>query len=101
MIDIKTLHKEDDKFYAEDNGEIIEISEMFPIEEWDDPIAFKMSNIRGYEPMTAKELDTEEKQDSRLNDSSYYIEEKFVAATNSLSFGKIMPAEFKIFTVIK
>ena len=30
-----------------------------------------------------------------------YIEEKFVAATNSLSFGKIMPAEFKIFTVIK
>ena len=30
-----------------------------------------------------------------------YNEEKFVAATNSLSFGKIMPAEFKIFTVIK
>ena len=30
-----------------------------------------------------------------------YAEEKFVAATNSLSFGKIMPAEFKIFTVIK
>lgn len=30
-----------------------------------------------------------------------YIEEKFVAATNSLSFGKIMPAEFKFFTVIK
>lgn len=30
-----------------------------------------------------------------------YAEEKFVAATSSLSFGKIMPAEFKIFTVIK
>lgn len=30
-----------------------------------------------------------------------YEEEKFVMATNSLSFGKIMPAEFKIFTVIK
>lgn len=30
-----------------------------------------------------------------------YIEEKFVAATSSLSFGKIMPAEFKFFTVIK
>ncbi len=30
-----------------------------------------------------------------------YIEEKFVAATNSLSFGKLMPAEFKFFTVIK
>jgi len=34
-------------------------------------------------------------------DGTDYIEEKFVAATNSLSFGKIMPAEFKIFTVIK
>ena len=30
-----------------------------------------------------------------------YEEEKFVASTSSLSFGKIMPAEFKIFTVIK
>ena len=30
-----------------------------------------------------------------------YTEEKFVVATNSLSFGKIMPAEFKIFTVVK
>lgn len=30
-----------------------------------------------------------------------YNEEKFVAATNSLSFGKIMPAEFKVFMVIK
>jgi hypothetical protein len=30
-----------------------------------------------------------------------YEEEKFVMATNSLSFGKIMPAEFKIFTVVK
>ena len=34
-------------------------------------------------------------------DGEDYSEEKFVAATNSLSFGKIMPAEFKIFTVIK
>ncbi len=30
-----------------------------------------------------------------------YLEEKFVAATNSLSFGKLMPSEFKFFTVIK
>ncbi len=30
-----------------------------------------------------------------------YIEEKFVAATNALSFGKLMPAEFKFFTVIR
>ncbi len=34
-------------------------------------------------------------------DGSDYVEEKFVAATNSLSFGKLMPAEFKFFTVIK
>ncbi len=34
-------------------------------------------------------------------DGQDYNEEKFVVATNSLSFGKIMPAEFKIFTVIK
>ena len=33
-------------------------------------------------------------------DGTDYLEEKFVAATSSLSFGKIMPAEFKIFTVI-
>lgn len=30
-----------------------------------------------------------------------YIEEKFVTSSNSLSFGKIMPAEYKIFTVMK
>ena len=34
-------------------------------------------------------------------DGTDYIEEKFVAATRALSFGKIMPAEFKFFTVIK
>lgn len=34
-------------------------------------------------------------------DGKDYIEEKFVSASNSLSFGKIMPAEFKFFTVIK
>ena len=34
-------------------------------------------------------------------DGMDYIEEKFVASTNSLSFGKLMPSEFKFFTVIK
>ena len=34
-------------------------------------------------------------------DGTDYIEEKFVTATNNLSFGKIMPAEFKFYTVIK
>ena len=30
-----------------------------------------------------------------------YIEEKFVQATSSLTFGKLMPSEFKFFTVVK
>ncbi len=34
-------------------------------------------------------------------DGTEYIEEKFVQATNSLSFGKLMPSEFKFFTVVK
>ena len=34
-------------------------------------------------------------------DGTDYIEEKFASATNSMTFGKIMPAEFKIYTVIK
>ncbi len=34
-------------------------------------------------------------------DGSDYIEEKFVTATNLLTFGKLMPAEFKFFTVVK
>ena len=34
-------------------------------------------------------------------DGTDYIEEKFVSATNSLNFGKLMPSEFKFYTVIK
>ena len=34
-------------------------------------------------------------------DGTDYTEEKFVTATNSLFFGKLMPSEFKFFTVIK
>ena len=30
-----------------------------------------------------------------------YIEEKFVQSTSSLTFGKLMPSEYKFFTVIK
>lgn len=33
--------------------------------------------IRGYEPMTAKELDTEEKQSTAFEDTDNFIEEKF------------------------
>lgn len=79
-LDMRTLHRgEDDKFYAKDStsNEEVEVTECFPSEMWDDPRAFKMAGITGYEPMTAKELETEEVQDERLADSSYIVEEKF------------------------
>ena len=38
---------------------------------------YKKAGLKGYEPMTAKEIDTEEQQDAILNDSQYIIEEKF------------------------
>ena len=33
--------------------------------------------LKGYAPMTAKEIETEEQQDELLNDSNYVVEEKF------------------------
>lgn len=80
-LDIKTLHRSgrNNRFYAKvlETGEQVEVRDMFPIEEWDCPEAFKFAGIRGYEPMTAKELETEEQQNEKLNSADYYIEEKF------------------------
>ena len=80
-LDLNTLHRseKDNKFHCKDvkTGEDIVIDELFPIEYWDCPEAFKIAGVRGYEPMTAKELETEEQQDEKLKDSSYIIEEKF------------------------
>ena len=50
---------------------------MFPIEEWDSAEKYAQSNIVGYEPMTAKELDTDDKQEEAFNNSNNYVEEKF------------------------
>ena len=69
-----TYKEIDGRLYKSNNEEL---EETFPIEEWDSPEAFKSANIRGYEPMTAKELDTEEAQDFNLNSTDNYIEEKF------------------------
>lgn len=80
MLDFNTLYKstEDNKFYVEvSEQELTVIDEMFPIEYWDCPEAFKMAGIRGYEPMTAKELETDEQQDTALNSVDNYVEEKF------------------------
>ena len=79
MIDLTTLKRRDNVFIADDllTGKDIEIKEDFPIEDWDCPEAFNMAGIRGYEPMLAKEIEDEETQDEKMNDPSYYLEEKF------------------------
>ena len=80
VLDFKTLYREEDsgQFFVNDiEGNIVEIGEVFPPEMWDSPQAFEMAGIKGYEPMTAKELDTDEAQDAKLNDPNYIIEEKF------------------------
>lgn len=78
MIDITTLHRAaDNRFYADYDGQEVEIDEKFPMSDWGSPEEFKSAGIRGYEPMTAKELETEEAQDEKMADSSYYLEEKF------------------------
>lgn len=79
-LDFSTLYREEDsgQFFVNDtDGKIVELGEMFPSEEWDCPEAFKFAGVRGYEPMTAKELETEEVQDEKLRDTSNIIEEKF------------------------
>lgn len=80
-LNLTTLYRnaKDNKFHYKDSvtGADSILEEMFPIENWDCPEAFKFANIKGYEPMTAKELETEEQQDEKLNDSSYILEEKF------------------------
>ena len=50
---------------------------LFPIEEWDCPEKFEEAGIKGFDPMTAKELDTDEMQDERFNSSDYIVEEKY------------------------
>ena len=80
MFEIETLHREDDGlFHATDpqTDEDIVITEMFPAEMWDSAEAFELARIKGYEPMTAKELDTETAQELAFENSDNIIEEKF------------------------
>ena len=77
-IDLNTLHRDGDHFVANSiSGYAVPVICDFPIEEWCDASVFKEAKIIGYEPMTAKELETEEVQDARLNDANNYFEEKF------------------------
>lgn len=47
---------------------------------------YERVGLKGYEPMTAKEIETEEQQDILLNDSNYGIEEKFDGTRALLHF---------------
>ena len=90
MFDPKTLHRSarDNRFYYEDpvTHLEVELKEMFPQEMWDAPEAFRMAGIKALEPMTAKELETEEVQDARLADSDNVLEEKFDGTRGLLHF---------------
>jgi len=80
LIDVKSIRRnpeDDSTFLFEDDGEEKVYEEVFSAEDWDSPEAFKFAGIRGYEPMTAKELDTEEKQDECFARKDYVVEEKF------------------------
>ena len=78
-MNVNSLHRaEDGSFqYLSDNGEVLTYDERFSPEVWDCPEAFKFAGIRGYEPMTAKELETEEAQDEVFDSPENVIEEKF------------------------
>lgn len=81
MIDYSTIYRSnlDNKFHAEfpNVSDDVVIEAMFPIDQWNTPEAYAFADIRGYEPMTAKELETEEQQDEKLNSEDYFLEEKF------------------------
>ena len=78
MVDIKTLHRDkvNNRFYVMNDGVKEELEELFSPDIWTSEV-FKLSGIKGYEPMTAKELETEEEQDAKMKDPSNYLEEKF------------------------
>ena len=73
--DFSTLHRgSDNRFYF---GDGTELEEMFPQEEWNCPEVYQFAGVKGYEPMTAKELETEEEQDEQFAKETNIIEEKF------------------------
>ena len=54
------------------------MEKMFPrFEHYTSAEMYERAGLRGYAPMTAKEIETEEQQTAVLNDPQYIIEEKF------------------------
>ena len=56
---------------------------------------YERAGLKGYAPMTAKEIETEEQQDAILNDTSYIIEEKFDGTRALLYFLSQKPVNRK------
>lgn len=91
-LDLSTLHRSgsDNKFHVtviETDKDMV-LEEMFPVEQWNCIEAFHHADVVGYEPMTAKELETEEQQDNVLNSKDYFIEEKFDGTRAIVQFFK-------------
>lgn len=79
----KIRRGDDNRLYHEDGTEV---KALFPLEEWNSKEAYAFSNIKGYEPMTAKELDREEDQQKAFNDNHNIIEEKFDGTRGIVQF---------------
>ena len=85
MKDFNTLHRgQDNKFYFSDGTQLE--APIFSQEIWNCEEAYKFAKIRGYEPMLAKEIETEEQQDEAFNSEDYFIEEKFDGTRGILQF---------------
>lgn len=83
----KLYRGQDNRLYADnENGEPEELVSMFPLSEWDCPEAYKFAGVRGYEPMTAKEIEGEEDQDLELADTTNLLEEKFDGTRGIVQF---------------
>lgn len=75
MKDYTKLHRgSDNRLYFEDGEELLP---LFPLEEWDSVYAYNFAGVKGYEPMTAKEIEGEEAQMKELENEDNIIEEKF------------------------
>lgn len=65
--------KKDTSFYDTDSEHIF----IPHFEHYTSADMYERVGLKGYAPMTAKEIETEEQQDELLNDSNYVVEEKF------------------------
>lgn len=78
-----TLQKLDDKIVGEDGRTILP-----HFEQYTESAMYEKAGLKGYAPMTAKELDSEEQQDACLDSPDYFLEEKFDGTRALLYFLK-------------